>query len=289
MSHADDLQAVSVDEALIDVTDTVSQLRQRAAIEGSQYDPAKDFAETIRAEVRKATSCESTCSSTILPFELSNPMWFVSPIVSIGISHNILLARLATRKAKPGGSFHLSPEDVPEFLAPLEISDLHGFGRQAKHKALEKLGTIKLGELVKKSKAQLIEALGKATGETLYNGLRGVDDKQLESDKPRKSVSCEINVSFCSPFSRLRILGSYELLQYGIRFENNDQAEQFIYQMAVEVKKRLDAIDMVGRSITMKIMKRDPAAPAEPAKVRTSQPTYIPSNMTNVRFAVPRT
>jgi len=37
--------------------------------------------------------------------------------------------------------------------------------------------------------------------------------------------------------------------------------------MAAEVKKRLDAIDMVGRSITLKIMKRDPDAPAEPAKV----------------------
>lgn len=55
--------------------------------------------------------------------------------------------------------------------------------------------------------------------------------------------------------------------QYGIRFENNEQAEQFIYQMAAEVKKRLDTIDMVGRSITLKVMKRDPAAPLEPAKV----------------------
>jgi len=115
--------------------------------------------------------------------------------VSIGISHNILLARLATRKAKPGGSFHLLPQDVPEFLAPLEISDLHGFGRSTKQKALDKLGSTNLGELAKKSKSQLIDALGKATGETLYNGLRGIDDRKLESDKPRKSVSCEINVS----------------------------------------------------------------------------------------------
>ncbi|KAF6758150.1 hypothetical protein DFP72DRAFT_1064874 [Ephemerocybe angulata] len=224
MSHADDLQAVSVDEALIDVSDRVAQLRRSAGYEGSQYDPAKDYAETIRAEVRKATNCE----------------------ISIGISHNILLARLATRKAKPGGSFHLLPEDVPEFLAPLEVSDLHGIGYHTKQKAQEKLGTTNLGELSKKSKSQLIDALGKATGEKLYNGLRGVDDKQIESDKPRKSVSCEIN--------------------YGIRFENNEQAEQFIYQMAVEVKKRLDAIDMLGRSITLKIMKRDATAPEEPAK-----------------------
>lgn len=56
--------------------------------------------------------------------------------------------------------------------------------------------------------------------------------------------------------------------QYGIRFENSDQAEAFIRQMAGEVQKRLEAIDMVGRSITLKIMKRDPTAPVEPPKVR---------------------
>ncbi|KAJ3498498.1 hypothetical protein NLJ89_g10211 [Agrocybe chaxingu] len=224
MKHADDLQSVSVDEALIDVTNTVNELRSQAQSRGSTQDPAKDFAEMIRAEVRKATTCE----------------------ISIGISHNILLARLATRRAKPGGSYHLTPPEIPAFLAPLDISDLHGFGWSTKQKAQEKLGTTNLSELTKKSKGVLIEALGKATGETLYNALRGVDDKKLESDKPRKSVSCEIN--------------------YGIRFENNEQAEAFIRQMATEVKKRLDAIDMVGRSITLKIMKRDPTAPVEPPK-----------------------
>ncbi|KAH9484056.1 DNA repair protein rev1 [Psilocybe cubensis] len=220
MAHADDLQAVSVDEALIDVTTAVNQLR----VQSGAHNPAKDFAEIIRAQVHYATKCE----------------------ISIGISHNILLARLATRRAKPAGSYHLLPENIPEIMAPLQISDLHGFGWSTKRKAQEKLGVITLGELAKKSKGVLIEALGKATGETLYNAIRGVDDKKLESDKPRKSVSCEIN--------------------YGIRFENNEQAESFIRQMATEVKKRLDAINMVGRSITLKIMKRDPTAPVEPPK-----------------------
>jgi DNA repair protein REV1 len=189
MSHADDLQAVSVDEALIDVTEVVSQLRRQAAAEGSQYDPAKDYAETIRAEVRKVTGCEGT----FYPRGVRRSS-LTSPPVSIGIAHNILLARLATRKAKPGGSYHLLPEDVAEYLAPLELTNLHGFGRHTKQKAIEKLGTVNLGELAKKSKSQLSDALGKGTGEKLYNGLRGIDDQQLESDKPRKSVSCEINV-----------------------------------------------------------------------------------------------
>jgi DNA repair protein REV1 len=59
MSHADDLQAVSVDEALVDVSTTVNELRNQTRDRESLEDPAKDFAETLRAEVRKATTCES--------------------------------------------------------------------------------------------------------------------------------------------------------------------------------------------------------------------------------------
>ncbi|OJT06249.1 DNA repair protein REV1 [Trametes pubescens] len=228
MAHADDLQAVSVDEALIDVTSSVIRIRAELAEQpdgaDESVDPAKDFAEAIRAQVKKITGCE----------------------VSIGIAPNIMLARLASRRAKPAGSFHLRPEDAPDFLAPLDIDDLHGFGHSARQKALEKLGATNLGELAKKSKAVLCDALGKGTGETLYKAIRGIDERHLESDKPRKSVSCDIN--------------------YGIRFENNEQAEAFVYQMAEEVSRRLNSIEMRGRSLTLKILVRDPSAPVEAPK-----------------------
>lgn len=224
MRHADDIQAVSVDEALIEVTTCVSRRAIRPSSLAFVDDPAKSLAEQIRSEVRDGTGCE----------------------VSIGIAENIQLARIATRKAKPAGSFHLKPEDAQQVLAPLDIDDLHGFGHSTRQKANEKLGATNLGELAKKSKAALCDALGKTTGETLYNAIRGIDERKLESDKPRKSVSCDIN--------------------YGIRFENDDQAKAFIYQMAEEVSRRLNAINMCGRSLTLKIMKRDPSAPVEAPK-----------------------
>jgi nucleotidyltransferase/DNA polymerase involved in DNA repair len=62
MHHADDLQAVSVDEALLDVTSTIERLRSRHGSTGGitmTSDPAKEFAEKVRAEVKKATSCDS--------------------------------------------------------------------------------------------------------------------------------------------------------------------------------------------------------------------------------------
>lgn len=175
-----------------------------------------------------------------------------------------MLARLATRRAKPAGSYHLVHDDVAGFMAPLEIMDLWGFGWATHSKAEEKLGVTILGELAKKSKSTLCDALGKGTGETLYKAIRGIDEHKLESDKPRKSVSCEINVRL---HTTLAILDHSPCKQYGIRFENNEQAEEFIRQMAVEVARRLDAVEMRGRSLTLKIMKRDVNSPVEPPKV----------------------
>lgn len=61
MSFADDLQAVSVDEALIDVSDRVSSM-ESAANEGGEaetHDFALELAEQIRDKVREETGCES--------------------------------------------------------------------------------------------------------------------------------------------------------------------------------------------------------------------------------------
>lgn len=55
MTHADDLQAVSVDEALVDTTSGVARLTKEKP---STPDPAKEFAENIRSEVKIATGCE---------------------------------------------------------------------------------------------------------------------------------------------------------------------------------------------------------------------------------------
>ena len=106
-----------------------------------------------------------------------------------------MLARLATGKAKPSGSFHLKLPDLQKFIVHMQVDDLHGFGRATREKAIEKLGVSTLGELSRKPKSVLCDALGKTTGETLYNAVRGIDNRKLESDKPRKSVSAEINVS----------------------------------------------------------------------------------------------
>ena len=105
-----------------------------------------------------------------------------------------MLARLATRKAKPAGSYHLRLNDLQKHIENICVDELHGFGRAAREKVLERLGVATLGELAKKPRSVLCDVFGKTMGSTLYDACRGIDHRKLESDKPRKSVSAEINV-----------------------------------------------------------------------------------------------
>ncbi|KIL68526.1 hypothetical protein M378DRAFT_184959 [Amanita muscaria Koide BX008] len=233
LQHADDIQAVSVDEALVDVTREVRKLsrshRCHVSSQPCNHDTATELAERIRTQVRQATGCE----------------------ISIGIAHNILLARLATRRAKPAGSFHISSSnqtsaEILQFMSPHDITDLPGFGSAAKSKALDKLGSSNVGKLIEISKARLCEVFGPGNGATLWGFIRGIDKRPLERDGGRRSVSCDIN--------------------YGIRFADQDEAERFTYQMAKEVKRRLDDLGMHGSLITLKVLKRSASAPIEPPK-----------------------
>lgn len=56
-------------------------------------------------------------------------------------------------------------------------------------------------------------------------------------------------------------------MQYGIRFQDNAEVEKFVHQLSKETSRRLISINMRGKSITLKVMKRDPAAPVEAPKV----------------------
>lgn len=158
--NADAIQAVSVDEALLDVSSIC-------------LGPPEELARSIRDRVRKKTQCE----------------------VSIGIGENVLLAKLALRKAKPANQYYLRSEDAQEFMQNLDVEDLPGVGWKLSEK-LEEVMTIRtIGELRTKSLSELREKFGPKTGEKLYNSARGTDQTEVGEIIQRKSVSVEVTVS----------------------------------------------------------------------------------------------
>ncbi|XP_019379528.1 PREDICTED: DNA repair protein REV1 isoform X2 [Gavialis gangeticus] len=212
-SYTHNIEAVSCDEALVDITEILTETRLTP----------DELANTIRTEIKAQTKCAA----------------------SVGMGSNILLARMATRKAKPDGQYYLKPEEVDDFIRGQLVTSLPGVGRTMESK-LASLGIKTCGDLQYVSMAKLQKEFGPKTGQMLYRFCRGLDDRPVRTEKERKSVSAEIN--------------------YGIRFTQPKEAEAFLLSLSEEIQRRLEAAGMKGKRLTLKIMVRKAGAPVEPAK-----------------------
>ncbi|KAF2850284.1 DNA damage repair protein-like protein Mus42 [Plenodomus tracheiphilus IPT5] len=223
------VQSVSVDEALIDVSGlcvAVGGSDGRRQSEGSNYREqvkADEIARNLREEVYAKTGCN----------------------VSVGIGNNILLAKVALRKAKPAGQYQIRPEDVLDFVGELQVQDLPGVASSIGGK-LEELGVKFVKDVRELTKERLVQTLGPKTGEKLYEYARGIDRQEVGEQVVRKSVSAEVN--------------------WGVRFANQEQADDFITSLCGELQKRLLKEKVKGKQFTMKIMRRSPDAPLDPPK-----------------------
>ena len=109
--------------------------------------------------------------------------------VSVGAASNKILAKLATRKAKPGGLFELAPGAEEEFLRGLPIEALPGIGPKAQV-VLRLLNVQTIGDLWGLSRPTLHTLFG-AGGDDIYLQSRGIDSRPLVTRTLPKSVSRE--------------------------------------------------------------------------------------------------
>ena len=210
--YSHQVEAVSCDEAFIELSDYASDV-QRVC----------DIVEEIRSEVLAKTGCT----------------------VSAGISHNMLLARVATRKAKPNGQFFLTMEKVHEYLADQPVKLLPGVG-WALGKKLDDFGIESCGQLQEVPLETLRHRHGAKTGEMLYYFCRGMDQRELQLNHEKKSMSVDIN--------------------FGIRFKEISEAEELLMQLAEELEKRLKEAEVCGECVCLKVKVRKASAPSKTRK-----------------------
>jgi len=223
------VQSVSVDEALIDISTqciTAGGTDGIKRFEGSNYreqSEADRIGRELRDEVLKRTGCN----------------------VSVGIGGNILLAKIALRKAKPAGQFQLKPEDILDFIGALEVQSLPGVAYSIGGK-LEEIGVKYVKDIRELSKEKLVNTLGPKTGEKIWEYSRGIDRAEVGDQVVRKSVSADVN--------------------WGVRFENQEQVDEFMVSLCGELQKRLIKENVKGKQLTVKVMRRSPDAPLDPPK-----------------------
>ncbi|KAI8048784.1 hypothetical protein BDF22DRAFT_746510 [Syncephalis plumigaleata] len=204
--YAAQIQAVSCDEALLGFPlDRFSP--------GDVVKNALSMAGEIRAKIYDATKCTA----------------------SVGVSRNILLAKLATQKAKPNGHYYLHPEEAHALLDSLPVKSLPGVGWSLGKRLKEK--HIETGSDLRKIKQDTLQQwFGVSTGRMLYKFVRGIDERPLQTATHRQSISTNVS--------------------WGVRFEHVDQVEKFIDDLAREVARRTAKENAAGRMIVLKLYKR---------------------------------
>jgi len=109
--------------------------------------------------------------------------------VSAGIAPNKFLAKIASDWSKPDGLFVITPAQVDAFVAALPVSRLHGVGKVTGEK-LADMGIQTCSDMRRLNQLQLVEAFG-SFGERLWKLAHGIDEREVEVDRRRQSVSVE--------------------------------------------------------------------------------------------------
>lgn len=220
--NPDVLFPVSVDEALIDVTSLIGSNNS-----DGYSDNVLKFCSDLRTEIKIATGVN----------------------VSIGAGPNVLLAKVALRRAKPDGEYYISFENISEFLDSLPVRDLPGVGPHISQKLAESEWKIEtVGGINQAGKSAMIDLLGSKLGTRLYEASQGIDDTDITDIPGPQSVGVEI--------------------AWGIRLKTQDHVMTFTRNLCREMIKRmrLESDGLMGCQLIAKVYQRHPDAPIEPPK-----------------------
>jgi DNA polymerase-4 len=108
---------------------------------------------------------------------------------SAGIAPNKFLAKIASDWKKPNGQFVIKPEDVKDFMPSLKVGKIYGVGKVTEDK-MKTQGLFTCADIQKKSILQMTQWFG-SRGREFWNLSYGIDNREVESNSERKSLTVE--------------------------------------------------------------------------------------------------
>ena len=197
------VEPLSIDEAFLDLTGTERLHGMSAA----------------RALARFATHVERDLGIT----------------VSIGLSANKFLAKIASDMDKPRGFAVLGQDEAAAFLATKPVGFVYGVGAVSAAK-LASDGFRQIADLQRAEERDLMARYGEE-GARLWHLARGIDERHVSADRETKSISAE--TTFNSDIAEFRPL------------------ERHLWELTERVSGRLKANLLAGSTVTLKLKSAD--------------------------------
>ncbi|MHA2432473.1 MAG: DNA polymerase IV [Candidatus Thorarchaeota archaeon] len=200
------VRRASIDEAYIEVTDIVET-----------YESPRALAFEIQSAVR---------TKTRIP-------------CSIGMAPNMSVAKVATGMNKPNGITVVSPGEVKEFLAPMEVDALNGVGKKTSER-LARYGIETLGQIQSMSVMDLLPIMGKGA-KWLHDRARGIDERPLMDNGPRVRKSISKDYTFMED----------------VEPDATDFLHSAISKICKRIAERMQKKDLRFRTVTVKLRYAD--------------------------------
>lgn len=171
-------------------------------------------------------------SATLIAREIKARIFAETKLTaSAGVSINKFLAKIASGIKKPDGLFLIPPDKAELFVERLPIEEFWGVGKVTAEK-MHNSGIFTGADLKKWSEEDLIKKFGKA-GSHYYALVRGHDDRPVDANRISKSIGAEES--------------------YAEDLTSRSAALDALQEIARHLKKRIDAHNTSGRTLTLKV------------------------------------
>ena len=155
--------------------------------------------------------------------------------VSIGLSANKFLAKIASDLDKPRGFAVIGPSEAAAFLENKPVGFIYGVGAVSAAK-LSADGFRLIGDLQRADQRDLVRRYGDE-GARLWRLARGIDPRAVDPERDTKSISAETTFE--------RDIGEFRPL------------EQNLWDLTERVSARLKANALAGSTVTLKLKSAD--------------------------------
>lgn len=155
--------------------------------------------------------------------------------VSVGLSVNKFLAKIASDLDKPRGFAVLDQADATAMLADRPVGFIFGVG-PATADRLSQRGFRKISDIQKADETELMKQFG-GEGRRLWRLARGIDDRLVVADRGAKTISNE--TTFNEDIRDLATL------------------EKILWRLSEKVSERLKSGELSGTTVTLKLKTGD--------------------------------
>jgi DNA polymerase-4 len=155
--------------------------------------------------------------------------------VSVGLSCNKFLAKIASDLDKPRGFATLDQEEACALLKDKPVGFIFGVGPATQERLLQR-GFRTVGDLQRADEIEMMKQFA-AEGRRLWRLARGIDDRAVEPDRDAKTISNE--TTFDTDIRDFATL------------------ERILWRLSEKVSSRLKSGELSGSTITLKLKTAD--------------------------------